>query len=234
MRACPSRCAADELETGSKSIGDLATALGRRTTDLQGYLRALSGMRIVAPVTAGPGERSNRYVLADDFLRFWFRFVFPFQEDLRTGLVAGTLYDDEIAPALNDHLSPAFEELARSWARRSGHASTVGAWWGTALNEHRKTGSRLSEEVDVAGLRRGVVTLLGECTWTGARLGAGVLGDLENYKIPAMRQAGVRFANGGPQIVLFAKTGFKDNLRDLAAERDDVRLIDVEALTPKV
>lgn len=223
----------EELATGSRSIGDLATALGRRTTDLQGYLRTLIGMRIVrrvAPVTAGARERSNRYVLADDFLRFWFRFVFPFQEDLRTGVDARALYDDEIAPALNDHLSPAFEELCRIWARRMGRATTVGAWWGNALNEHRKTGVRFTEEVDVVGLRRSVATLIGECKWTNARVGAGVLADLETHKIPAMRQAGVRFAKGGPRIALFAKSGFDHSLRALAEERADLELVDADTI----
>ncbi len=31
-------------------------------------------------------ERNHRYALADDYMRFWFRFVFPFQDDLKTGL----------------------------------------------------------------------------------------------------------------------------------------------------
>ncbi|HLL91352.1 MAG TPA: ATP-binding protein, partial [Solirubrobacteraceae bacterium] len=45
----------EELATGKKSLSDLATALGRRTPDIQGYLKTLRGMHIVerhAPVTA--------------------------------------------------------------------------------------------------------------------------------------------------------------------------------------
>ena len=57
-----------------------------------------------------------------------------------------------------------------------------------------------------------------------------VLNDLEEFKIPAMRQAGVRFAKGGPRAVLFAKSGFKASLRELAAERDDVTLVDAETI----
>jgi hypothetical protein len=69
--------------------------------------------------------------------------------------------------------------------------------------------TRQTEEIDLVGLRRCVVTIVGECKWTSGRLGADVLGDLETYKIPAMRQAKVRFAKGGPQIVLISKSGFK-------------------------
>lgn len=219
----------EELSTGRKSLSDLATALGRKTTDLQGYLRTLGEMRIVqrvAPVTAREAERNHRYRLADDFMRFWFRFVFPFQEDLKTGLPAVALYDDEIADALADHVSPTYEALCRAWILRTGRATRVGSWWGNALNEHRRAGTRQTEEIDLVGLRRSLVTIVGECKWTSGRLGADVLSDLETYKIPAMRQAKVRFAKDGPQIVLISKSGFKAGLVSLARQRDDLQLVD--------
>jgi AAA+ ATPase superfamily predicted ATPase len=219
----------EELSTGRKSLGDLATALGRKTTDLQGYLRTLGEMRIVqrvAPVTAREDERNHRYRLADDFMRFWFRFVFPFQEDLKTGLPAAALYDDEIADALADHVSPTYEALCRSWILRTARATRVESWWGNALNHHRRAGTRQTEEIDLVGLRRSLVTIVGECKWTSGRLGADVLSDLETYKVPAMRQAKVRFAKGGPQIVLISKSGFKAGLLSLALKRDDLQLVD--------
>jgi AAA+ ATPase superfamily predicted ATPase len=145
----------EELATGKKSLGDLASALGRKTTDLQGYLDRLRAMRVVsrsAPVTAIQDERNHRYALADDYMRFWFRFVFPFQEDLKTGLPTDVLYRDEVAPVLGDHVSPTFEALCRQWVLRTGRATQAGTWWGNALNEHRRDGSRHSEEIDVIGV----------------------------------------------------------------------------------
>jgi AAA+ ATPase superfamily predicted ATPase len=200
----------EELSTGRKSLSNLATALGRKTTDLQGYLRTLGEMRIVqrvAPVTAREAERNHRYRLADDFMRFWFRFVFPFQEDLKTGLPPVALYDDEIADALADHVSPTYEALCRSWILRTARATRVGSWWGNALNHHRRAGTRQTEEIDLVGLR-----------------------DLETYKVPAMRQAKVRFAKDGPQIVLISKSGFKAGLVSLARQRDDLQLVDAAAV----
>ena len=223
----------EELSTGKKSLADMAAALGRRSTDIQSYLRTLRDMRIVdrsAPVTARDEERNHRYSLADDFMRFWFRFVFPFQEDLKTGLPPQQLYDIEIADVLGEHTSPTFEALCRLWALKAGHATRVGSWWGHALNEHRRSGERQTEEIDVVGLQRSSVTVVGECKWTGAQLGPKVLQDLETFKIPAMRQAGVRFAAGGPRIALFARSGFKDSLLAAVNGREDVTLISAERL----
>ena len=226
----------EELSTGKKSLGNLASALGRRTTDLQGYLDTLRAMRIVsrtAPVTSSPDERNRLYGLADDFMRFWFRFVFPFQDELKTGLAPSTLYAGEIAPRLADHVSPAFESLCREWTLRAGLATKVGEWWGNALNELRRDGARTSEQIDVVGLRRGAVVLVGECKWTSRPLGLDVLSDLEKFKIPAMHQARVRWSSS-VLIVLFSRSGFSDALMRLAEEREDLHLVPVATLVADV
>lgn len=109
---------------------------------------------------------------------------------------------------------------------RTARATRVGSWWGNSLNHHRRAGTRQTEEIDLVGLRRSLVTIVGECKWTSGRLGADVLSDLETYKVPAMRQAKVRFAMDGPQIVLISKSGFKAGLVSLARQRDDLQLVD--------
>lgn len=223
----------EELSSGRKSLADLAAALGRRTPDLQGYLRTLRGMQVVdrhAPVTAREDERNHRWELSDGFMRFWFRFVFPYQEDLKTGLAPGVLYREEIEPQLADHISPTFEALCRQWTLRTGRVTRIGAWWGNALNAHRRTKTRTTEEVDVVGLARSVVTLVGECKWTKGQMPLSVLDDLDAYKIPAMREGKIRFAKDSPQIVLFGRGGFSEPLKRRAKQRGDVALISVEQL----
>ena len=226
----------EELATGKKSLGDLGTALGRKTTDLQGYLDTLRDMRIVeraAPITALEDTRTYRYRLADDFMRFWFRFVFPFQEELKTGLAPRALYDEEIAPAFADHVSPSFESLCRRWALTAARATNVGSWWGNALNEHRRSGARTSEEIDVVGLKRGAVSLVGECKWTNQQMKLDVLTDLDTYKIPALRQTGVRVASA-PTIALFSRSGFAAGLVEAAAERDGIMLISPDRIVSEL
>lgn len=222
----------EELSTGKKSLGQLGSVLGHRSTYLQPYLDTLREMRIVnrnAPITALDDERGFRYGLADDFMRFWFRFVFPFQEELKTSLTPRTLYDLEIADALADHISPTFEGLCRNWARRMGSVTKVGPWWGNALNQLRRDHIRETEEIDVVGLRRGAVAIIGECKWTTRRVGSDVLADIETYKIPALRQAGARIAKDA-QIALFSRSGFAPALVKAAAQRDDLLLIGVADL----
>lgn len=88
-----------------------------------------------------PERRSHArpYVLADGFLRFWFRYIFPFEADLEPGLDPAVVIADEIVPTLADHLAPTVEEVAREWVRRNriGNATRVGAWWGPPLPEFK-------------------------------------------------------------------------------------------------
>ena len=222
----------EELAVKERGMEDLTSALRVTHSALGPYLSELTRMRLVekrSPLTA---RRDFRYRLRDDFLRFWFRFVFPFQESLCSGLRPADHYDAEIAPALPDHVAPVFEGLCRRWVRRNlgARATQVGPWWGRALDRLRAGGERGSEEIDIVGTSRSRVTVVGECKWTSGRMTARVLDDLERFKLPALRQAGARIAAGGPTILLFSKSGFKDSLVAEAAAREDVRLIGLEEL----
>jgi uncharacterized protein len=222
----------EELAGGGRGMDDLTAALRASHSALSPYLNELVRMQLVEKLSPLAAQRDLRYRLRDDFLRFWFRFVFPFQESLRAGLRPGDHYDAEVAPALAEHVAPVFEGVCRRWVRRNlgQRATQVGPWWGRALDRLRIEGARGSEEIDIVGTARSRVTVVGECKWTAGRMTGKVLNDLERFKLPALRQAGARVAADGPQILLFSRSGFKDNLVAQAAGRDDVRLIDLGEL----
>ena len=148
-------------------------------------------------------------MLADDFLRFWFRYVFPFQPDLEAGLDPTIIVKNEIEPTLADHLAPTIEEVARAWVRRSGlgSATKVGAWWGRSVDSYRRRGERTSEEIDIVG----------EVRWRSKPMTVDILDELGRFKLPALEQAGVKV--GHPEIVFVSRSGFSDGLRR-AAERE--------------
>lgn len=73
-------------------------------------------------------------------------------------------------------------------------ASRFGAWWGPALHELRRAGERTSEEIDLVAQGRRGIAVVGECKWASRKAGAGILDDLERYKIPALRQSGLKVA----------------------------------------
>ncbi len=219
----------EELAAGERGIGDLAAALRTRGSSLTQYLDDLVEMDLVDRVVPVGGKRREaRFRLRDPFLRFWFRFVFGAQGDLESGLPPAAHYANAIKPALPGHTAPVFEDLCREYVRLV-EGIQVGSWWGRALDELRRDGTRFTDEIDVVGVSRGSVQIVGECKWTSSKMPYTALRDLEELKLPALRQDGAKLAKR-MRIVLFAKTGFSKSLIDAVRARDDLELIDAAAL----
>ncbi len=187
-------------------------------------------MRSANPLFAPANARRRRYRVADPFVRFWFRFVFPYQADLAAGLRPRDHFDRNIAPFLPEHTAATFEDLCRDWVRErfSGTTDTVGPWWGMARHDLRRAGVRSTEELDVVGARGDRVTLVGECRWQRRRVGRELLADVLEHKLPALAQVGVDVS--GASILLFSRSGFRRDLVDEVARRGDVVLVDLPTL----
>lgn len=215
------------LSSGDKDTSELSQKLRTEASTAVKYLETLRIMRLIErkrPIGSSDTSRQTNWHLSDPFLRFWFRFVFPHQADLESGLSGQQLFKDEIALFVNDHVSQQFELWCCEYVRRQGLATTVGSWWGNALNTERRTGNRSSEEVDVVGIKRGKVVVIGEAKWTNKAMNVEVLSDLTIYKIPALEQAGFSISPNRT-IVLFSRSGFDKALTDSALQDPRLQLI---------
>jgi len=117
------------------------------------------------PVTEDP-DRSRRavYRIGDNFLNFWFRFVYRRRSDIAAGM-GKEIVDRVILPRLSDHMGEPWELMCRDFVRRhaaSGglgvNVSTVGRWWSRDS----------SAEVDIVGLDDRKVVLAGSVKWSSA------------------------------------------------------------------
>lgn len=220
---------------GSTSLGwtDLVQRSRVEESTASRYVRILEDLRIVEsanPIFAPANARRRRYRLADAFMRFWFRFVFPHQADLAAGLPPEDHYDRNVAPFLPEHSAAAFEQICRAWVRQKyrGTTDTVGPWWGMARHDLRRTKVRLTEEIDIIGARGSKVSVVGECRWQNQRMSLQALSDILDYKLPALEQTDVDVRS--VTIVLFSKSGFRKELADEASRRANVELVDLERL----
>lgn len=223
----------EQLGGGAKPANEIGDRVGVPTSTVSKYLIELEALGLVtrhAPFGAPPTVRTGRWRLSDEFLRFWFRFLFPYQVDLEAGLRPESLYDNEIADQVADHVAPVFEEWCLHWLRRASFAGATrfGRWWGNAANELRRTGERTTEEIDAVGSARGRVVVVGEAKWTSRPVGAGIVDEIERFKLPALRQSGLKVAPR-PRIVLFSRSGYTDRLQELAGDNAHITLVDVGA-----
>ena len=220
----------EQLASGRKPANEIGQRISLETNAVHKYLHKLEELRLVSkhvPFGAEADVRSGRWRLDDEFLRFWFRFVFPFQTDLESGLVPYALFDAEIAGVIAEHVSPSFEAWCLQWLRSTSAsgATRFGNWWGNAANEFRRTKERSTEEVDAVGSLRNRVVVVAEAKWTTAQLGPAIIDDIEKYKIPALRQH-VKVAER-PDVVLFSKSGYTPALHALAERETHITLVDV-------
>jgi AAA+ ATPase superfamily predicted ATPase len=195
-------------------------------------VRLLQDLHLVEaanPMFAEPNARQRRYRLRDHLMRFWFRFVFPWQEELQAGLAPRDHYAARVAPRLEDHVSPVFEDVCRTWVRqaRAGTGDSVGRWWGPARHDLRRRRVRTAEEIDVVAASGRIVTLAGECKWSDQPMPRAVLDDLVQLKLPALAQIGVDTTRA--RIALFSRSGFEPDLEEAARHRG-VELVGLERL----
>ncbi|MGB3410777.1 MAG: ATP-binding protein [Microthrixaceae bacterium] len=224
----------EQLAGGAKEINEISQALRIDTSPLSQYLRNLDELRLVSrsvPVGSRASARGGLWQIEDPFLRFWFRFVFPFQADLEAGLRPADLFEGEVKGHVSEHVATVFEAWCQAWTRENHGlvAPQVGRWWGNSLDEFRRDRTRSTEEIDVVGLRRGTATLVGEAKWTTAQMSASIIRDLDTFKVPALKQAGLKIASE-LRIVLWSKSGYASSLVELARQDQRITLVDVEAV----
>ena len=207
------------LAHGRRTPNEIAGMAGVESQSLSTYLQKLRRLRLVErhiPVTASPTtSKRGRYRIAAPLFRFWFRFVYGNQDQLR--LLGDDAYEEVVAPELADYVSPLFERLCQQVLQTlvDRQFRDIGQWW---FKEH---------ELDVLGLTdEGLVA--GECKFTSSPVSEGVLSDLE--RTTAEVKWSETPANAEPLYVLFSRSGYTDDLTNAADSREDVRLFDLTDL----
>jgi hypothetical protein len=206
------------------------TAGFRSPADIGPHLERLQEFGLierVTPVTAEPGGRISRYIIADPFLAFWFRFVQPAEALLERGLADRVLADLLSTPeGLDRFISRAQGPWERAcadylWrALRAGRLGDIefdrlGPWW----EGRAATGSA---EIDLIGLDGRRPALVASCKWRAEWTKIGDLNDL--------RRAAARVgATDETPVVLFSRSGFDPGLI-ARAEEERITLVTPERM----
>ena len=206
------------LAAGYTTLTPICQETGLDKGMVSRYLSVLSRMRQIddeVPVTAHAGYRRRHYRLADPYLTFWFRFVYPRRAEIETGQSGEVLaaIREEIAP----YLGSMFEQLICDLISRrilfDSSYSRLGRWWQKEV------------EIDLVGLSEvSGDALFCECRWSVLthRRAGGILAALEE-KAGKVRW---RNANRTEHFALVAKgIEGKEELREdgyLIADLEDI------------
>lgn len=216
------------IAMGNRKLSEIAGWLGVKQTGISKYLKTLTDLDLVereVPVTEDNPEKSKSglYRITDNYIDFWFKFVYPYRSFLERGEKTYVL--EQIREKfVQNHVSFVYEDLCREkmWEFASGNLLTtrfdrLGRYWGPVCGE-----------VDVLGLdtvKRQMI--IGECKYTVSEKGLGILHTLEEKAKALEAKTGYKCR----QYVIFSTAGFSKGLLDEAKRNKQIILVDV--LTPR-
>ena len=211
------------IAQGNHKLSKIAGALEVKQTSLSKYLRTLINLDILereVPVTEKDPEKSKKglYKIKDNFLLFWFRFVYPNigflesdQEQIVMDKIRKNLVDNHIAFVYEDICRQRMWQLAGEGTWDFTFAR-VGRWW-----------DNKGEEIDVVATDDdGKNIIFGECKFWKNPVGINILNALEK------KAALVDWNRTGRKewYVLFSISGFTDELKQLVDKRKNLLLIE--------
>jgi AAA+ ATPase superfamily predicted ATPase len=213
----------EAIALGNTQLNEIynKTQIGRAKISV--YLNNLKELGIIErefSILSGTKERATAsrglYKLADNFFRFWFRFVFPNMSELESGDEG--LYNYVVLPQLHEFAAPVFELVCREYLRRQNRLGKlpfrfvkIGRWWGKAQRDTSGKSETFETEIDIMAVdQSGNNILVGECKFREAEL------DLREYrrlmaKLPSQNNAAIH-------VYLFSKSGFSESVLKLAEQ----------------
>ena len=208
------------IAAGNHKISAIASMLEVKVTSLSKYLQTLINLDILereVPITEENPEKSKKglYKIKDNYLRFWFAFIYPNRGFIESGNESFVL--DKIQKGfISSQAAFVYEDVCREkmWELNTNSSwpfcfSKVGRWWNS------------EEEIDIAALDPdGNNLILGECKFWQEPVGVSVLRSLEEkaYSVEWRKQKRKVW------FILFSISGYTDELQQIAANRDDLIL----------
>ncbi len=202
----------ETIAKGAHKIGEIAARLGKPVNNITSFMQKLIDLEIIyreIPTTEKNPSKSKKglYFIKDNFIRFWFKYVFPYKSQLEISNTDFVL--KIIKNTFSEYVSKTFEELAIEYSLKRFSLQKCGRWWSS------------KEEIDIVGIAENFI-LVGECKWQNRRVGVDVYDRLtkkaEHIKI-----------NLPKKYVIFSKEGFNEKLMAISKEKG-VILVEAEEI----
>jgi len=208
------------IAAGNSKLSAIATALELPQTRLTKYLKTLIDLDILereVPITEENPDKSKKglYRIKDNFIKFWFAFIYPNLSFLESGNTEIVMKKIEKG-FVSGQVSFVYEDVCRQkmWKMNADEVwpftfSKIGRYWDN------------NTEIDIAALDPdGKNLILGECKYWKEPVGINILADLEEK---AKRVAWNK-NNRKTWYILFSTGGFTPELKELVKTRNDIVL----------
>ena len=207
------------IADGNHKLSKIAGVLNLESSKLTPYLTTLAELGFVekqVPITEKNAERTRKglYFISDNFMRFWFRYVYPFKGELELDnpqIVLDELEKDFVRKFVAFAYEPICQDIFTSLCRRGAvdfSPSKIGSYWSNEYGEE-------NTQIDVMATdTQHKILFAGECKYHTQPVDADVYFDLRK-KLES--SAEIRKAFGDYRVLygVFSKSGFTKRLLEL-------------------
>ena len=216
------------IADGNHRLGKIASSLGQETQSLTPYLSNLENLNFIEkriPVTEKNPEKSRKglYFISDNFIRFWFRYVYPYKGELELDNMQIVL--DEIQKDfVENFLAFTYEDICKNIfinlctnGEISFVPSRIGSYW--------KNDSEEDTEIDIMSIdNQNKRIFAGECKYHIKPVDANVYFALKE-KVESCQEIHKAYPEYSIIFGLFSKSGFTKRMIDLVKNNKSILLI---------
>ena len=222
------------ISDGNHRLSNIASALGLETTALTPYLNTLMELGFVekqVPITEKNPDKSRKglYFVSDNFIRFWFRYIYPFKGELELDNKQ-IVFDEMEKSFLSNFVALTYETVCQSlFAKFCADGkidfipSRIGSYW---INEY---GER-NTQIDVMAYdRKNRLLFAGECKYHTKPVDADVYFELRK-KVEGSKDIASAFPDYRIIYGVFSKSGFRDRLLEIGKNNPELLLINEDRI----
>jgi len=145
----------EAIANGKTKLNEIKDFIKVKRTDITPYLKNLIEVGFIkrkVPITENIKSRKGRYLISDNFLKFWFKYIYPNLSSIEEGIFDKNI----IKKDYNSYLGNIFEEVCKQFiiSTKQFKFTKIGKWW------HK------DKEIDLIGLNEETKKILFcECKW---------------------------------------------------------------------
>ena len=157
---------------GATRMNEIVTKTGVESGPCTKYMKVLMDLGIVkreTPITEKQGKKTI-YLLADNFFRFWYRFVPNNVAAIQSGRIRNT-YTRAVKEQLSDYMGLVFEQMCREYLLYYAEnlpidLNNIGQWWGTDSKKRKQI------QIDIIGTSAlADEYIIGSCKFKNEKIG---------------------------------------------------------------
>ena len=200
------------ISIGHTKMSAISSYLQINAGGLSPYISKLIDLDILekeVPITENiENTKKVLYKIKDNYLKFWFSYVYPYQSYLEIENL--TYIKNKIENEFDLYVSKIYEDLAREsiWENIEFPLFKVGRWWDK------------NTEIDIVGLGEDNKIIFGECKYSKKSIDLNVLKELKDKSKKVIWNNDKR----EEYYILFSKSGFSEDLIELAKKENNIVL----------